>query len=126
MLQNYGLSQIFYTMTMDEDKWTHLKKILETTGDYFERDKFQNRGTIHTYRFVYTELKIPELIELKTIRADMPNPITEQVLFQLVSTFQVHQCIKEKCGGPETNLNPCKKGFPQPLSNYTYCNTNSK
>ena len=167
MFQTYGLPQIFYTMTMGEDKWLHLKEILKNTDNkdllstnrplhvylhyhnkltnirnklwkdpeivqwgkylhYFERDEFQNRGTIHTYGFTYTEKKIPELIEKETIRADMPDPITEPILHQLVSTYQIHRCDKEKCGGPGTDTKPCKKGFPQPLSTHTYCKPNSK
>ena len=124
MFQTYGLPQIFYTMTMGEDKWLHLKEILKNTDNkdllptnrplhvyfhyynrltnirnklwkdseivqwgkylhYFERDEFQNRGIIHTHGFAYTEKKIPELIEKNTIRADMPNQITESILYSI-------------------------------------------
>jgi len=93
---------------------------------YFERDEFQNRGTIHTHRFAYTEKKIPELIEKETIRADIPDPITELILYQLVTAYQIYKCNKEKCGGLETDIRPCKKGFSQPLSANTYCKPNSK
>ena len=70
--------------------------------------------------------KIPDLISNNTIHADMPNPFLEPELFQLVTTYQIHRCVGEKCGDPGTDANPCKKGFPQPLSNFTYCNENSK
>jgi hypothetical protein len=167
MLQAFGLPQIFYTMTIAESRWKHLKVILENTDNkdslptnrplhvylhyhnkltnlrnklwkssnlvqwgewqhFFERDEFQNRGTIHTHGFAYTEKKIPELIASNTIRADIPDPILEPELYHLVLTYQIHYCDANKCGGPGTDNHPCKKGFPQPLSNYTYCKGNSK
>lgn len=82
---------------------------------YFERDEFQNRGTIHIYGFDYTEKKIPELIYLNLIRANMPNPHTEPDLHYLVTTFQIHHC-DHRCGGQGPNGEPCSKGFSQPLS----------
>nr|CAG8637554.1 1436_t:CDS:2 [Entrophospora candida] len=66
------------------------------------------------------------LISDNAIRADMPHPVLEPELHWLVTTFQIHRCIAEKCRGPGTNLQPCKNGFPQPLSNDTYCRPNSK
>src|SRR5690242_8383075 len=104
MIHSYGLLQIFYTMTIAEDKWPHLHHILHSTdnGDilptnhplhtylfyrnyltnirynlwknstlsrwgkwqhFFECDEFQNRGTIHTHGFAYTQ-KNSELISL--------------------------------------------------------------
>src|SRR6185369_2317215 len=92
MIQSYDLPQIFYTLTMTEDKWKHLEQILSKTDNndtlptncplhvylfyhnklnnlrkklwkneklvqwgklenYFERDEFQNRDTIHTHGF---------------------------------------------------------------------------
>src|SRR5687768_13176885 len=132
MLQAYGLPQIFYTLTMAENKWEHLKIILENTDNkdtlptnrplhvylhyhnkltnirnklwkspdlvqwgewlhYFERDEFQNRGTIHTHGFAYTEKSISELISQNTIRADMPDPMLEPELYHLVLKYQIHK-----------------------------------
>src|SRR6185369_11191405 len=93
--------------------------------NYFERDEFQNRGTIHTHGFAYTELNTPELIAANTIRADVPDPILEPELYLLVTTYQVHQCHPERCGGPKLNNEPCKKGFPCPLSETTHKDNNS-
>jgi len=157
---------MFYTMTMSEGKWEHLKQILSQTDNsdtlptnrplhvylfyhnklknirkklwkneklvqwgrlenYFERDEFQNRGTIHTHGFAYTELNTPELIAANTIRADVPDPILEPELYLLVTTYQVHQCHPERCGSPKLNNEPCKKGFPCPLSETTHKDNNS-
>ena len=33
IVQNFGLPQIFYTMTMGEGKWKHLHKILKHTDN---------------------------------------------------------------------------------------------
>jgi hypothetical protein len=95
-------------------KWEH----------FFERDEFQNRGTIHTHSFTYTERKTSELISLNIIRADIPNPYIEPELYRLVTTFQVHRCdYRCRPQGPSHEL--CSKGFPQPLSEMTHCSRNS-
>jgi len=166
MIQSYDLPQIFYTLTMAEDKWKHLEQILSKTDNndtlptnrplhvylfyhnklnnlrkklwkneklvqwgklenYFEHDEFQNRGTIHTHSFAYTEVKIPELIMINTIRADVSDPNLEPELYLLVRAYQVHKCHRDQCGGPNANNEPCKKGFPQPLSETTHKNNNS-
>lgn len=165
MLSSFGLPQIFYTMTMAEDKWPHLHEILRHTDNqntlpsnrplhtylfycnyltnirnklwkhptlsrwgkwehFFERDEFQNHGSIHTHGFAYTEKKIPELIYLNMLRADLPDPISEPELYTLVSTFQIHHCDR-RCGGPTLNGTLCSKGFPQPLSERTYYSPNT-
>ncbi|CAH1766630.1 3589_t:CDS:2, partial [Entrophospora sp. SA101] len=141
MVQGYGLPQIFYTMTMSEGKWKHLQEILLLTDNH---DPLPSNRPLHAYlhyhnrltnvrnklwknpNLVQWEKKIPDLIAKNTICADVPDPLLEPELFQLVTTYQIHRCVGEKCGDPGTNANPCKKGFPQPLSNFTYCEQNSK
>ena len=91
-------------------KWLH----------HFERDEFQNKGAIHTHEVAWLDKLIPELIALNAIRADMPDPITEPELYQLVKKHQVHHCISSKCGGPHNNGEQCDKKFPKPLSETTY------
>lgn len=60
----------------------------------FERDEFQNRGTIHTHGFAYTSVKIQELIEKNTIRANLPDPNQEPELYPLVAAYQVHRLVQ--------------------------------
>jgi len=64
-----------YVRLVGWGKWEH----------YFECDEFQNRGTIHTHGFTYVEKSIPELICLNTIRADVPDPTNEPILYDLVT-----------------------------------------
>ncbi|CAJ0908633.1 16333_t:CDS:2, partial [Entrophospora sp. SA101] len=75
---------------------------------------------------VQLEKKTPDLIAKNTICADITDPFLEPGLFQLMTMYQIHRCVGEKCGDPGTNANPCKKGFPRPLSNFTYSEQNSK
>lgn len=118
-----------------EDKWSHLNYILSTTDNH---DTLPSNRPLHTYLFyhnklnhlrnkgfAYTESSIPNLINSNFIRADLPDPITEPHLHRLVSTYQIHRCCSNLCGGPGTDTHPCKKGFPQPLSNTTHLSTNS-
>ncbi|CAG8580993.1 5538_t:CDS:2, partial [Gigaspora rosea] len=58
---------------------------------------------------------ILDLIQSDFIRADLPNPITEPELHQLISIYQIHRCRPNLCSSPGTSTHPCKKGFPQPL-----------
>ncbi|CAG8699447.1 12016_t:CDS:2 [Ambispora leptoticha] len=122
---------------MAKDKWPQLREILESTDNhdtlptnrplhehYFERDEFQNRGTIHTHSFAYTEKKTPKLIYLNLIRADVPDPQTEPELHRLVTTFQIHHC-DHRCRAQGHNNEQCSKGFPQPLSQITYYSPNT-
>jgi hypothetical protein len=166
MVNAFQLPQIFYTTTMNENGWEHLKTILTFTdnGDtnptnrplhtylhyhhrlesirnklwknpklsewgkfnhYWERDEFQNRGAIHTHGVAWVEKPIDELIELNVIRADVPNPIHEPELYELVTKFQIHHCRPEMCNGPCAPGERCSKGFPQPLSATTHLIPNS-
>ncbi|CAG8796667.1 16942_t:CDS:2, partial [Gigaspora rosea] len=62
--------------------------------NYFERNEFQNRGTIYTHGFSYTSIKIPELIERNTIWADLPGQNQEPELYHLVTTYQIHRALE--------------------------------
>ncbi len=81
-------------------KWEH----------FFECDEFQNKKTIHTYGFVYTEKKIPELIFLNIIHTDIPDSNTEPELYHLVRIFQVHHC-DHRCRSQGSSNELCSKGF---------------
>ena len=161
MVDAFQLPQIFYTTTMNENGWKHLKTILSLTdnGDtnptnrllhsylhyhhrlesirnklwknpklsgwgkwihYWERDEFQNRGAIHTHGVAWLEKSTEELINLNTIRADIPDPELEPELYELVTKYQIHQCKPEICNGPCVPGERCSKGFPQPLSETTF------
>jgi len=104
MINAYSLPQIFYTMTMAEDKWPQLGTILESTDN---NDTLPTNRPLHVYMFYRNYLNL--------IRANMPNPHTEPDLHYLVTTFQIHHC-DHRCGGQGPNGEPCSKGFSQPLS----------
>ena len=87
------------------------------------RFEFQLRQAIHTHMLLWVERSIPELIQCNYIRADVPDPVNEKQLYDLVIAHQIHTCQLHLCGKPpkHDNVNdPCKKGFPQPLSMTCY------
>jgi Helitron helicase-like domain at N-terminus len=87
------------------------------------RFEFQLRQAIHTHMLLWIERSMPELIQNNYIRADIPDPIKEKELYDLVITHQIHTYQLHLCGKPpgHNNVNnPCVKGFPQPLSPITY------
>lgn len=85
-----------------------------------ERHEFQLRGAIHTHSLLWSEKSQQELIQLDFIRADVPDPITEPELYRLVMMHQIHRCDNRLCGGGDSTLGPCRKGFPAQLSSVTY------
>ena len=91
---------------------------------FFERVEFQNRGAPHTHSTIWVEKSIDEMIAENLIRSDLPDPILEPELYQLVVTHQIHTCSPAKCGGPTPPGQMCKKNFPRPYSSITYYNTN--
>ncbi|RHZ83522.1 hypothetical protein Glove_91g66 [Diversispora epigaea] len=128
MVENFGLPQIFYTMTMGEGNWIHLHKILAATDnkDILSTNRpyhFQNRGAIHTHGLAWLDKPIIELIVNNIIRADFPDENNEIELYNLVKKYQTHHCNPAHCGGPPSSGSRCKYGFPQPLSNSTYHNS---
>lgn len=64
------------------------------------------------------------MIAENLIRADLPDPILEPELYQLVTAHQIHTCNPAKCGGPAPPGQMCKKNFPRPYSPITYYNAN--
>jgi hypothetical protein len=97
--------------------WGHL-------NHFFERVEFQNRGAPHTHSIIWVEKTIDEMIAENLIRSDLPDPILEPELYQLVITHQIHTCNPTKCGGPAPPGQTCKKNFPRPYSPITYYNAN--
>ncbi|GBB91205.1 hypothetical protein RclHR1_01840002 [Rhizophagus clarus] len=73
----------------------------------------------------WVEKSIDELIEVNVIRADVPDPIHEPELYELVTKFQIHHCRPEICNGPCAPGERCSNGFPQPLSATTHLTPNS-
>ncbi|CAG8611386.1 11366_t:CDS:2, partial [Racocetra fulgida] len=63
--------------------------------------------------------------ERNIIRADLPDPQSESVLYNLVRTHQIHRCRPDKCNGPPLPGEQCHKKFPAPLSNCTYFDPSS-
>ena len=53
MVQAFGLPQIFYTMTMAENHWTHLHKILAKTDN---KDTLPSNRPFHTYQHYHHRL----------------------------------------------------------------------
>ena len=85
-----------------------------------ERHEFQLRAAIHTHSLLWTEKSIDQLIAEDFIRADIPDPIEEPLLYHLVIQHQIHQCRQDLCGGNAVDDNRCTKGFPAELSEKTY------
>jgi DNA replication protein DnaC len=87
------------------------------------RYEFQLRQAIHSHMLLWVEKSIPDLIKENYVRADIPDPHKEPELYELVRRHQIHRCQPHLCGGSSdaTHLSlPCRKGFPQPLSDRTY------
>jgi hypothetical protein len=85
-----------------------------------QRQEFQLRGAIHSHCLLWCEKSIPELIRTSYIRADLPNPNIEPLLYKVVKKWQIHTCKSHICGGLNPATGQCKKGFPAPLSSITY------
>jgi len=136
---------------MSEGKWPHLYNILLSTDNHdslpsnrplhvymFYRNYLNNiyvinYGKMQLYQVgengniflnkmnfktevqsIFTDLpilkkEIPALISSNTIQADVPDP-----------TIQIHHC-EHRCRPQGYTNEQCSKGFPQSLSDYTYC-----
>src|SRR5271168_3082855 len=81
-----------------------------------ERHEFQQRQAIHSHCLLWTEKSALELLQGGYIRADVPDPDLEPLLYNLVQKFQVHTCVERLCGGPQAPTGQCRKGFPADLS----------
>ncbi|RHZ48674.1 hypothetical protein Glove_543g106 [Diversispora epigaea] len=58
------------------------------------------------------------------IQVDVPNPLIEPDLHHLVITFQKYHC-NHRCRTYDSTDKQYSKGFPQPLSERTYCSSNN-
>ncbi|CAG8788315.1 14284_t:CDS:2, partial [Cetraspora pellucida] len=147
MIRELGLPTIFIMLTMAEGSWTHLHNILANTDNkdllptnrplhatlhfihrlqnikkyiwkdpnvsewgtyshFFDRIEFQNRGAAHLHGVYWTTSNILEMINSNTIRSTLPDSNLEPELYQ-----------KVRPAPPEST---CKKGFPRPISEYTF------
>jgi hypothetical protein len=70
---------------------------------------------------MWTQKSIPEMIAEGFIRADLPDPILEPELHQLVIAHQIHTCQRHLCGRHpnDPDIPACRKGFPYPLVEQT-------
>ena len=59
------------------------------------------------------------MIEEGFIRADIPDPELEPLLYYLVMRYQIHHCQDHIYGGVE-RFGTCKKGAPWPVSDRTF------
>ena len=85
------------------------------------RMEFQLRGAIHSHLMLWVSKTIPEMVEERFIRADLPDPDDEPELYDLVVKYQLHECKAHICGGPGAGPNgKCKKLFPADISDRTY------
>ena len=111
----YHLRNSFF----NEPRYNGFGKLLESVI----RHEFQLRQAIHSHLLLWVEKTIVKLIEENYICADIPDRHTEPMLYELVIQHQIHTCKPHLCGGQvgqNSMSRPCKKGFPQPLSEYTY------
>jgi hypothetical protein len=91
-----------------------------TLKELIVRQEFQQRGAIHSHMLLWCEKPIAQLIKESFVRADVPDPHLEPLLYGLVIKFQIHTCQETLCGGPQAPTGQCRKGFPAPLSSTTY------
>jgi hypothetical protein len=77
--------------------------------------EFQKRGLPHVHLIVFLKndhkIRQPEDIA-NMIRADIPDPVTEPRLYQLVTSHMMHSCSKKRC---LDERNKCNKNFPKPF-----------
>ena len=78
--------------------------------DLIEQFEFQLRGAIHSHCLLWCEKPTDQLIREGYIRADIPDPIKEPKLHELVMKYQIYRCRNNICGGPGVN-GKCTKGF---------------
>ncbi|RIA82233.1 hypothetical protein C1645_835698 [Glomus cerebriforme] len=82
IVQGFNLPQIFYTVTIAENHWTHLHKILSNTDN---KDPLPSNRPFHTYLHYHHQL-----INSNVIRADIPDFNLEPELYELVKKHQIH------------------------------------
>lgn len=92
---------------------------LGRTASHLFTVEFQKRGMPHTHIILILQgppLTTPEQID-NIIRCDIPDPITEPRLHELVVKHMLHG----PCNGREcwTGKDKCEKGFPKKFSDHT-------
>jgi len=87
---------------------------------FFERVEFQNRGAAHTHICIWVSKPIHDMIAQNVIRSDLPNKDLEPELYEKVMKHQIHTCSPQRCGGPTSQGEQCKRGFPRPYAPITY------
>ncbi|CAG8468433.1 386_t:CDS:2 [Racocetra fulgida] len=122
MYHRWWLSPIHLSCSLgraeSSNQFTHYRHL---TGDF---GLSRNIRALYLY-FAFLDKSISALIENNIIRADLPDPVSEPILYNLVYTHQIHQCCPDKCNGPPLPGEQCNKKFPAPLSHYTYLNPSS-
>jgi hypothetical protein len=83
--------------------------------ELIERYEFQLRGAIHSHCLLWVGMTISELLAQGFIRADIPDPVREPRLYELVMKYQIHKCKAKICGGIG-RYGKCDKGFPADTS----------
>ncbi len=64
------------------------------------------------------------MIDDNVIKSDVSDLNFEPELYQLVINYQIHTC-NEKCGGPASSGERCKKGFLRSYFPYIYYDNKS-
>ena len=81
--------------------------------------EFQKRGLPHMHLLVFLDpqdrIKCAEDIDC-LIRADIPDPVTETNLYNIVTMVMLHGPCDSRCQGP---TGKCTKGFPKPFRETT-------
>ena len=81
--------------------------------------EFQKRGLPHMHLLVFLDpqdrIKRAEDIDC-LIRADIPDPVTETALYNIVTMVMLHGPCDSRCQGP---AGKCTKGFPKPFRETT-------
>ena len=100
-------------------------KVFGKVSDYVVKVEFQQRGTPHIHLILWVEdaptpgvdsdEKVVEFID-KYITSSIPRNENDP-LYHLVTTCQVHKCLKTKCRSKKKVL--CKYGFPRLPSDST-------
>jgi hypothetical protein len=91
--------------------------------------EFQKRGLPHVHLLVWldqdSKMRTPDDID-SVISAEMPNPDTHPVLYELIKSLMVHgPCGPDYPNSPCMRDGRCSKNFPKPLQETTILPANS-
>jgi len=67
--------------------------------ELIERYEFQLRGAIHSHCLLWVGKTVSELLAQGFICTDIPDPVREPRLYELVMKYQIHKCKANICGG---------------------------